>query len=42
MKQYSVQPRHRIFEEGYGYLIFAKNMDKNIGKNTSKNFIKKF
>ena len=38
MKRYSVQPRDQIFVKGYGFLSFAKNMDRNIGKNTSKNF----
>ena len=32
----SVQPRDQIFEKGYGYLPFAKNMGKSIGKNISK------
>ena len=36
MTRYSVQPRGRIFVKGYGFLSFAKNMDKNIGKNISK------
>ena len=35
--RYSVQPRHRVFVKGYGFLSFAKNMGKNIGKNISKN-----
>ena len=34
--RYSVQPRDRIFARGYGFLPFAKSMDKNIGKNISK------
>ena len=38
MKCYSVQPRDQIFVKGYGFLSFAKNMDRNIGKNRSKNF----
>ena len=29
MMPYSVQPRDRIFVKGYGFLSFAKNMDKN-------------
>ena len=36
MTRYSVQPRHRIFVKGYGFLAFAKNMVENICKNTSK------
>ena len=34
---YSVQPRDRIFVQGYGFLSFAKNMVQNVGKNISKN-----
>ena len=34
--RYSVQPRDRIFVQGYGFLSFARNMGKNIGKNISK------
>ena len=37
MTHYSVHPRDRIFEKGYGFLSFAKNMCKNIRKNISKN-----
>ena len=37
MTRYSVQPRHRIFINGNGFLSFAKNMSKNIGKSISKN-----
>ena len=36
MTRYSVQTRYRIFVKGYGFLSFAKNMDRNIGKNISK------
>ena len=36
MTRYSVQPRHKIFLKGYGFLSFAKNMGKNIGENISK------
>ena len=32
MIRYSVQPRDQIFVKGYGFLLFAKNMGKNIGK----------
>ena len=35
--RYSVQSRDQIFAKGYGSLLFAKNMDKNIGENISKN-----
>ena len=33
MKRYSVQPRHRIFVKGYGFLSFAKNIGRDISKN---------
>ena len=33
MTRYSVQLRDRIFLKGYGFLSFAKNMDKNLCKN---------
>ena len=33
---YSVQPRDRIFVKGFGFLSFARNMDKNFGKNIRK------
>ena len=36
MTRCSVQPKDRILVKGYGFLPFAKNMDKNIGKNISK------
>ena len=33
---YSIEPKNWIFIKSYGFLSFAKNMDKNIGKNVSK------
>ena len=30
--RYSVQPRDRIFVQGYGFLSFAKNMGKILVK----------
>ena len=43
MTCYSVQPIFdRIFVKDYGYLSFAKNMDKNIGKNVSKSLNSKY
>ena len=36
MMPYSVQPRDRIFVKGYGFLSFAKNMDKSMDKNIGK------
>ena len=32
---YSVQPRDQVFVKSYGFLSFAKNIDKNVGKNRS-------
>ena len=40
--RYSVQPRYRIFVEGYEFLLFTKNMDKNITENRSKNLSCKY
>ena len=37
--RYSAQARDRIFVKNYGFLSFAKNMDKNIVINTVKNFL---
>ena len=28
--RYSIKPRNRIYVKGYGFLSFAKNMDKNL------------
>ena len=36
MMLYSIQLRDRIFVNDYGFLSFAKNMDKNICKYISK------
>ena len=38
MTRYSVQRRDRIFVKGYGFLTFARNMDKNISKNLSSKY----
>ena len=27
--RYSIEPRDRIYVKGHGFLVFAKNMDKN-------------
>ena len=35
MTSYLIQPRDSIFIKSYGFLSFAKNVDKNIGKNIS-------
>ena len=37
-----VQDRDRIFVKGYGFLSFAKNINRNIGKNISKSLIGKY
>ena len=28
--KYSIEPRHRVYVKGYGFLSFAKNMGKNL------------
>ena len=42
MTCYSVQSRDRIFVNSYGFLSFAKNMDKNMGKSISRNLSSKY
>ena len=42
MMRYCVQPRNWIFVKGYGFLIFAKKMGKNIGKNATKSLSGKY
>ena len=37
MTRYSVQPRDPMFVKGYGFLSFARNLEKNIGEIISKN-----
>ena len=37
MTRYLVQSRDQKFVKGYGFLPFAKNMDRNMGKNICKN-----
>ena len=39
---YSIELRHRIFQKGYGFLTFAKNVSKNLGKNIGKNLSGKY
>ena len=34
--RYSIQPGDRIFIKGYGFLSFAKDMDKKLTKKISK------
>ena len=33
--RYSIEPTERIYVKGYGFLSFAKNMDKNLGNKYS-------
>ena len=35
MPCYAIQPKNRIFVNGYGFLYFAKNTSKNTAKNVS-------
>ena len=42
MTRHSLQPGDQIFVKGYGFMSFAKNMDRNIGKNISINLGKKY
>ena len=42
MTCYSFQSRKQKFVKSYGFLSFAKNMDRNIGKNISKNLSSKY
>ena len=41
MTRYSVQPRDRIFVKSYGFLSFAKNIDRNIRKNLNSKYSQK-
>ena len=34
--RYSIEPRDRIYVEGYEFLSFAKNMGKNLSNNYGK------
>ena len=36
---YSVQPRDRLFEKGYGLLYFGKNMIKNVSVKYSQKLL---
>ena len=42
MTHYLVQPRNRIFVKDYGFLLFAKNMGRNIGKIIYKHLSSKY
>ena len=37
MMRYSIEPRYRTFQKGYGSLFFAKNMCKNLSKRIREN-----
>ena len=41
MTECSVQPSDWIFVKGYGFLSFAKKMDKNIGKSLRSKYSQK-
>ena len=41
MTGYLVQPRHRVYVKGYGFLSFARDIGRNVGKTTSKNLSSK-
>ena len=40
MMRYSTEPRDEIFMEGYGFLPFAKLMDKHMNKNLGQTISK--
>ena len=35
--RYSIEPRDRIYEKGYGFFSFAKNMVKNLSNKHGQN-----
>ena len=37
--RYSIEPRDRIYVEGYGFLSFAKNIGKNLSNKYSPKII---
>ena len=41
MTRYSFQPSDRTFVKGYGFLSFARNIEKNIGKILSSKYSQK-
>ena len=41
MTYYWIEPRGWIFEKGYQFLSFAKNIGKNISKNVSDKYCQK-
>ena len=41
MTRYSIEPKDRIFVNGYRFLSFGKNMSKNIDKNVNGKYNQK-
>ena len=37
--RYSIEPRDKRYVKGYGFLSFAKNIDKNIGSKYSQKLL---
>ena len=37
--RYSIEPKNRIYVKGYGFLSFAKNIDKNLSNKYSQKLI---
>ena len=37
--RYSIAPRDRIYVKGYGFLSFAKNMDKSLSHKYGQKFL---
>ena len=37
--RYLTEPKDRIYEKGYGFLSFAKNMGKNLSKKYSQKLL---
>ena len=42
MRLYAVQPKNRVFVNGYGFLSFARNMGENVTQNIGKNVSSKY
>ena len=37
--RYPIEPRNRRYVKGYGFLSFAKNIDKNVSNKYSQNLV---
>ena len=37
--RYSIDTRDRVYVKGYGFLVFVKNMVKNLSNKYSQNFL---